>query len=67
MTNLNDLVHLGAHYVQGPPPQDDDDDSECVDGYPEHDLRLIEERDGYTTYECRRCGAEVVSEPDEEG
>lgn len=49
-----------------------DDDSEdvysedvCGESY-DHDLMLIAERDGYASYECRACGAEVVSEPDDE-
>lgn len=28
----------------------------------DHDLRLIDERDGWRTYECRVCGAEVSEE-----
>ena len=26
----------------------------------DHNLRVIDERDGWVTYECRTCGAEVV-------
>lgn len=44
---------------------------DCYSGKPEtcgesydHDLRLIDEADGYATYECRKCGAEVTTEPD---
>lgn len=28
----------------------------------DHDLRLIDERDGMATHECRRCGAEIVED-----
>ncbi len=43
------------------------DDTEPVCGESnDHDVRLIDERDGYATYECRECGAEVVTEPDDE-
>ena len=31
----------------------------CGETY-DHDLRLIEDRDGMRTYECRECGAEIV-------
>lgn len=37
------------------------DDEVCGEAY-DHDLRPISERDGACTYECRRCGAEVISE-----
>ncbi len=43
----------------------DDAEPVCGESY-DHDLRLIDERDGYATYECRKCGAEVVTEPDEQ-
>lgn len=36
----------------------------CGESY-DHDLSLIDEADGWATYECRKCGAEVVTEPDE--
>jgi hypothetical protein len=30
----------------------------CGETY-DHDLRLVDERDGWCTYECRECGAEI--------
>lgn len=33
-----------------------DECGEVVD----HDLRLIDDRDGARSYECKRCGAEIV-------
>lgn len=36
---------------------------ECGVSY-DHDLSLVAEADGYATYECRECGAEVVTEPE---
>lgn len=30
----------------------------------DHDLRLIDTRDGISSYECRECGAEIVDPPD---
>lgn len=46
---------------------EDDDNTEpaCGESY-DHDLRLIDGREGYATYECRECGAEVATEPDDE-
>lgn len=46
---------------------DTDDNTEpvCGESY-DHDLRLIDEADGYATWECRECGAEVVEEPEDE-
>ena len=45
---------------------DDDTDKEvCGESY-DHDLRLIDERDGFATYACRECGAEIFTEPDED-
>lgn len=38
----------------------------CIDGYPEHDYRLLAERDGIRVSECRRCGAEAEERVDEE-
>ena len=37
------------------------DEDICGETY-DHDLRLVDERDGIATYECRRCGAEVIEE-----
>lgn len=34
------------------------DDSVCGESY-DHDLRLIGEGDGMSTYECLNCGAEI--------
>jgi predicted RNA-binding Zn-ribbon protein involved in translation (DUF1610 family) len=31
----------------------------------DHDLRVIDSRDGSTTYECRECGAEVIEDHDD--
>lgn len=31
----------------------------CGESY-DHDLRVIDERDGTVTYECRNCGAEII-------
>jgi hypothetical protein len=36
-----------------------DDDEVCGETY-DHDLTLIDERDGEATYECRVCGAEIA-------
>jgi hypothetical protein len=33
----------------------------CGFGY-DHDFRLIDERDGCRSYECRECGAEILEE-----
>lgn len=33
---------------------DHDPDGICEDGYPEHDWESMDERDGVTTYRCRR-------------
>lgn len=38
-----------------------DDGDVCGFTY-DHDLRLIGERDGWFTYECRECGAEIFEE-----
>jgi hypothetical protein len=35
----------------------------CGESY-DHQLRLIDERDGYAAYECIECGAEILTEPD---
>jgi hypothetical protein len=43
----------------------DDNEPVCGESY-YHDLRLIDQRDGHATYECRECGAEVFTEPDDE-
>jgi hypothetical protein len=37
----------------------------CGDSY-DHDLDLIDERDGYCSYVCRTCGAEILTEPEPE-
>jgi hypothetical protein len=42
----------------------DDTAEVCGESF-DHDLRLIDEPDGYATYECRTCGAEVFTEPDD--
>lgn len=44
----------------------DGDEPICGETY-DHALRLIDERDGYVTYECTECGAEVYTEMDDEG
>ena len=44
---------------------DDDNTDVCGESF-DHDLALIDERDGYTTYECRTCGTEVFTEPEDE-
>ena len=31
----------------------------------DHDLVIVDERDGEVTYECRRCGAEITEQADE--
>ena len=36
----------------------------CGESY-DHNLRLIDERDGCRTYECRTCGAEIFEDDDE--
>lgn len=36
----------------------EDDGQVCIDDYPEHDYRVLDESDGIRTLECRRCGAE---------
>lgn len=40
-----------------------DDDEVCGETY-DHDLTLIDERDGEATYECQVCGAEITGPPD---
>jgi hypothetical protein len=42
-----------------------DDDFICGESY-DHTLKLIDERDGYATYECTECGAEVIDKPDDD-
>lgn len=42
------------------------DDSWCEGLHPEHDWRVVDERDGERTMECRRCGADIA-EPIAEG
>jgi hypothetical protein len=37
------------------------DEEICGEAY-DHQLRVIGSRDGLTTYECLRCGAEIVDE-----
>lgn len=44
---------------------DDDTEPVCGESY-DHDLKLIAEHDGHATYECRECGAELFTEPDDE-
>lgn len=46
-------------------PMPDEDEPICGESF-DHDLRVIDQRDGGTTYECRTCGAEIC-EYDEEG
>lgn len=47
-------------------------DDECgepdygCDDYPEHDYRVMDERDGIRTLECSRCGAEGTEDIDDE-
>lgn len=43
---------------------DCEDEQVCVDDYPEHDYREMDERDGIRTLLCRRCGAETEEEVD---
>jgi hypothetical protein len=38
---------------------DDADEGVCIDGYPEHDERVLYEDDSVCQWECIRCGAEV--------
>jgi hypothetical protein len=33
----------------------------CGEGF-DHDLSLVDERDGLATLECRTCGAELIQE-----
>lgn len=40
-----------------------DDEEVCGETY-DHDLMLVDERDGEAAYECRVCGAEVTDESD---
>jgi predicted RNA-binding Zn-ribbon protein involved in translation (DUF1610 family) len=40
---------------------DDDRTPVCGESY-EHDLMEIDARDGLTTYECRECGAEIITD-----
>lgn len=65
MIDPRNIVRLGAQYAAGPQPTGDDE-MVCGESY-EHDLSLIDSRDGITSYECRNCGAEVFAEDDEEG
>lgn len=44
---------------------DDEDELVCGESY-DHDLRLIDEADGCSTWECRECGAEIYEDPDDE-
>ena len=39
-----------------------DEESACTDDYPEHDFKVVDERDGIATLICRRCGAESWEE-----
>ncbi len=41
----------------------DEDELVCGESY-DHDLRLIDERDGWRTSECRECGAEIIEDED---
>jgi hypothetical protein len=34
----------------------------CSNGSDEHDYELTDERDGWSTYVCRECGAELQEE-----
>lgn len=43
----------------------DDSDDICGETF-DHDLRLIDERDGDRSYECRVCGAEIYESDDQE-
>lgn len=43
-----------------------EDEIGCVDDYPEHDYKLVSERDGVATHCCTRCDAEIWEDvPDE--
>ena len=43
---------------------EDDDYNPCGEEY-EHDLHLLGEGDGYKTWECRNCGAEIDEGPED--
>lgn len=42
----------------------EDDGEVCADGYPEHDWKVMDARDGIRTLSCRRCDAEAWEEID---
>lgn len=42
-----------------------EDEEVCGESY-DHDLVLLDERDGYATYECRRCYAEIYEDPEDD-
>lgn len=43
----------------------EDDDDVCGETI-DHDLREMGSADGITTYECRRCGAEIIEDKEEQ-
>lgn len=48
-----------AHSPNG--PHDRHDNLVCGENY-DHDLRIIGDSDDLVTYECRKCGAEIIEE-----
>ncbi len=40
---------------------DDEDEWVCGESY-DHNLELFDERDGVSSYVCRECGAEIISD-----
>lgn len=58
----------GCVVVSTEPNNEIDDEDVCGETY-DHTLKLIDEvgeADGYGAYECTECGAEIVTEPDED-
>lgn len=45
--------------------EDTGDGDVCGETY-DHRLDLIAERDGWRTYSCRECGAEIIDEADDD-
>lgn len=46
----------------------DADDTEDVCGYTyDHDLQLVDDRDGIRVSVCRECGAEIIEEEEDAG
>lgn len=40
------------------------DEPVCGESY-DHTLKLVGERDGWSTYECTECGAEITEGPED--